>query len=282
MPKAGIIKIHWVSSMFLKTSILPWRKALALAGAFFLIAGYNCGNAAAEKGLFGDQPLFSDKLFSDDDDMASRLDKDVQLTASTQANRGPSIGDQVAAQISNSQVDEEFMRQLRHCSQWLQRYCVRNHSNFPGLPNDAGYAAQVQLQELVPNNPYNYGATQSYYRGVPAWFNQNGSPQTGSPVWGDDWQEHIQAQNNNRIRLSMDYSLTPAIIDQWTKEPPAQWDGQPPGTINAVGNGQGLFIVWGTGRDGHPFRNPMNGRVFIAAGSTSGTVNDQAAPNEGQ
>lgn len=255
------------------------HRILALVSAFCLANIVAMPKALSETPLF-DKPLFSDSLFSDDD-MSASLDKDVSEKPAAPQPSQPTEAS-VARQITQSQVDMEFMRQIQQCSHWLQLYGVRNQGRFPGLQNDEGYAAQVQLEELVPNNPYNYGYTQTMQPGVAAWHNQNGSNQTGGPIWGDEWTEHLQAQTDNRVQLSMDFSLTPQIINDWAKDPPGQFfsQGGGPGTINCIGNGQGLFCVWGVGADGKPFRNPMNGLVYIAAGQTYATVNDQSAPNE--
>jgi hypothetical protein len=254
------------------------RRLYALLAATMCIAG-SAGNATADEPTFDkpfDKPLFSDSLFSNTD-IGSSLDSDVSTKVTKQAVNPGAL---VAQQINNSQVDMEFIRQLRSCTRWLQLYGIRNSSRFPGLTNDESYAAQVQLNELVPNNPYNPGYAQNSYQGTAAWMNSNGSPATGSPVWADQWTEHLQASNNARVILAMDYSITPDIINQYAQHPPETWTAAP-GTITCVGNGQGLFLVWGAGRDGKPVKNPANGLTYISAGSTSGLINDQVAPNEG-
>lgn len=271
--------------MFLKTanrtshSRANARKAVCMLGAATLaMAGFSSAalsaDSAFDKPLFG-KPLWGDKLFPDRD-TKSGLSSDVSRAASPAPHK-PSIDDKIAT----AELDADFRRQIRACANWLTHYGVRNNSRFPGLPNDEGFAAQIQLQDLVPNNPYNFGYTHGNYRGIPAVHNKNGSAMTGSPVWSDGWTEHLQAQNNGRVLLSINHSINPDIINQWAKNPPMDWSGQAPGTINCIGNGQGLFVVWGAGRDGKPIHNPANGLVFLSTGSTSGFLNDQAGPNEG-
>jgi hypothetical protein len=236
-----------------------------------------------DKPLFP-EPLFPDPLFSDDS-IKDRLSNDTDqmqkdMIASKQpAQQQPSMVDQ---KIGQSEIDSEMRRQMRAVARYLYQYSLRNQSRFPGPDNgemDEMYAVQVQLTELVPNNPYNYRPTETINWGIPAAYNPNGSPATGSPVWGDQYTEHLQAQNNNRIQLQFNPSLTPQLIDQWASDPPPDWTAAP-GTITAIGNNQGLLMVWGAGADGKPIRDPMNGKTFIVAVSTSGTVNDQIAPTK--
>lgn len=219
--------------------------------AILLVLSISAAQAAEE-----DDPLFPQPLFSND---AEQTPIHVQSDSAR-----------------DKAVQSEMRRQMRAVARYLQLYGIRNGSRFPGLQNDETNAARVQLTELVPNNPYGFATTFSAmaYGGLPV------AEQTGSPLWGDQWTQELAAQQLDRIRLEMDFSLTPAIIDNYTVNPPQQWVA-PPGTITAIGNNQGLFLVWGAGQDGLPIRNPINGRVLIITGSTSGTVSDQSAPNPG-
>ena len=236
-------------------------------------------NSDFEKPLFP-EPLFSDQPMFSTDSMATQLDADIQHVQE-QRKAPPPQKPTVASQINTSEVDQEMRRQVRAVARLLYNYSLRNHSYFPSAVNsmDEMYAMQVQCEELVPNNPYNYGATETMNWGIPATFNANGSAATGSPVWGDQWTQHLQAQNDNRVLLITDQSLNHQMADQWADDPPQTWTAAP-GTITAIGNNQGFFIVWGAGADGKPLKNPMNGKTFIVAVSTSGTVNDQIAPSE--
>jgi hypothetical protein len=230
------------------------------------------------KPLFSDRdkPLFSDPLFSE----ATSLMPDMSISTNTNVQRNVDSTTHVRNQIRDEQLDQEMRNQMTAVSNWLQRYIIRNRNEFPGFTNDNGYAAQVQLTELVPNNPYAGGYTQVMgSHGIASQYNPNGSWATGAPVWGDQWTEHLQAQQNNRIQLSIDYSINPQQINQWVQEPPSSWTAAP-GTISAIGNNQGLFVVWGAGRDGRPIKSITTGGTFLIAGSGSGTVNDQIAPNE--
>lgn len=225
-----------------------------------------------DKPLFEEQdkPLFSGPLFGDTDTVISKpLPSPEQNSASKIDNR-----------YRVDQRDQQMRGQMQQVAQWLTTYGIRNGSRFPGYVNDEMYAAQVQLSELVPVNPYNPGSTiQTAGFGIPAHYNANGSPATGSPIWQDDYTSHLQAQQNARVLLNVDAGITPLEIDEWTKHPPEDWQADP-GTITAIGNNQGLFIVWGAGADGKPIQNLYTGGTLIVVGTTSGTVNDQIAPNE--
>lgn len=225
-----------------------------------------------DKPLFDSQtrPLFSGPL----------LDEPETIISSPKAPPDKDGAGKIDARYRVDQRDQGMRNQMQEVAQWLTMYGIRNGSRFPGLVNDEMYAAQVQLSELVPTNPYNPGTTvPTAGFGVPAQYNANGSPATGSPIWQDDYTSHLQAQQNARVVLGMDYSITPLEIDQWTAQPPQDWQAAP-GTITALGNNQGLFIVWGAGADGKPIKNLYTGGTLIVVGKTSGTVNDQIAPNE--
>jgi hypothetical protein len=195
-------------------------------------------------------PLFPQPLFSDSP-MSQQLDADMRSRQVVTANP-------VVKPVTNSAVDDEMRRQMRNVSRYLQLYGIRNGGRFPGFQNDEMQAARVQLTELVPNNPYSFN----------------------SQVFAEPWSEDQAAQHVGRIRLQMDLSLTRGIVDNWSTNPPNDWYAAP-GTITAIGNNQGLFIVWGAGQDGRPVKNPSSGRTMIMSGTTSGTVNDQSAPNPG-
>ncbi|HEY9792913.1 MAG TPA: hypothetical protein V6D22_21105 [Candidatus Obscuribacterales bacterium] len=252
-------------------------------------AGFSAGSSADADNdpwaKFDDRPLFPEPLFPDDDmktdDMRSELDNDIKQMQAPAKKVSIDSGASSSNAISNSAVDDEMRRQMRSVAHWLYRYCLRNGSRFPGpgTSNDIMWAAQTQLTELVPNNPYNYGPTQNMNWGIPATFNPNGSFAAGSPVWNDQYQEGLAANQYNRVQLQLDYGLNPTMAVQDASTPPQDWSAAP-GTITAVGNNQGFFIVWGADKNGKPIRNPVNGKTYIITVSTSGTVNDTASPNE--
>jgi hypothetical protein len=192
-----------------------------------------------------ERPLFPQPLFPD-----FSMDAGVQG-----ATGSPAVVVPVATRTA-ADVDNEMRRQMRSVARYLELYGIRNGSRFPGFQDEEMQAARVQLMELVPNNPY------------------------GSSPWGEQWSEQQDSQEIDRIRLQMNLSLSTSVIDNWTTNPPSDWTA-PPGTITAIGNNQGLYIVWGAGQDGKPIRNPSSGRTLIITGTTSGTVNDQSAPNPG-
>jgi|GEM_PF-6816027 len=269
---------------------MKFEKALLLVSCFAMLAtsaaraqedvwatSASATSSSSAKPLFDTDNLFSGDLFSKDG-MTSALD--AQVAAAT-VKKEPQVdpGAQQLAAIQNQQVVEEMRSQMMRVARWLELYGIRN-TRFPGFQNDEMYAAQVQLTELVPNNPYLPGVTMNPgAAGVPAYYNTDGSPMTGSVPWQDNWMNHIQAQNNQRILLSINYSITPQQIDQWTKDPPDDWTAAP-GTISAIGNNQGLFLVWGAGADGKPIKNLYTGTTLIITGKTYGNVNDQSAANQ--
>lgn len=265
---------------------MKFEKALLLLGCFAMLSSSSAiaeddvwatsASASAAKPLFDTNNLFAGDLFSKDD-MATSLDAQIASTVKKEPKVDPAA-QQVAA-IQNQQVVEEMRSQMMRVARWLEVYGIRN-TRFPGFQNDEMYAAQVQLTELVPNNPYMAGVTMNPgAQGVPAYYNSDGSPMTGSVPWGDDWRNHLQAQNNQRVLLSINYSITAPQIDQWAKDPPEDWVAAP-GTISAVGNNQGLFLVWGAGADGKPIKNLFNGNTLIITGRTYGNVNDQTSANQ--
>lgn len=197
--------------------------------------------AAAQDSPF-DRPLFPQPLFKDEP-MGAQLD-----AAINKANQGIRITDSGtnALLASDTEYDEEMRRQMRETARFLLRYGIRNGGRFPGYSNDEMYAVQTQLATLFPNNPFGYAKN----------------------VWGQTWSEQPASQELDRIRLSMDLSLTPPVVDTWSSNPPDNWQA-PAGTISAIGNSDGLFVVWGAGRNGKPIKNPSNGKAFIISGNTN-------------
>lgn len=230
------------------------------------------------------QPLFPEPLFPKEDtgsqDMRVKLSNDIKRMDAAKNQSSVNAGQNIDQRFADNEVDSEMRRQMRAVAHWLYLYCLRNGSRFPGQGTspDIMWAAQTQLTELVPNNPYNYGPTETINWGIPATFNANGSAASGSPVWNDQYQEGLHANQMNRVQLQFDYGLNSSTANYNADHPPQEWTAAP-GTITAIGNNQGFFIVWGADRNGKPIRTSLNGRTFIISVSTSGTVNDTSAPN---
>lgn len=224
--------------------------------------------------------MFDDHLFEDQSEplfstTTAKPNPQAALEKSEEAAAA-----KMQAKMDQGFQDNEMRNQMKSEFNWMNNYLIRNGSRFPGvLQNDILWAAKIQMTELVPNNPYNWGAVeQSGEMGMPAYTNPDGTWQTGSPVWQNYWQEHLVSDQMNRINLVYDPSITPNRIDDWAQNPPSDWVG-PPGQITCIGNNQGFFIVWGAGRDGKPVKNPYNKGVYILGGNTYKTVTDQSAPN---
>jgi hypothetical protein len=69
----------------------------------------------------------------------------------------------------------------------------------------------------------------------------------------------------NRIKLTIDNSLSEIEAQQWLTQPPDDWQA-PPGTISLIGNQQNMYVLWGAGRDGRPLRDPLSHRVQLIIG----------------
>lgn len=248
------------------------------------------GNEELDKSLF-DKPLFDKPLFDDNKSIF-----DSEPGAAKQSGKGgdydvssgqPSdVQKHIDDRLNSSYQDQRMRDQINQVAQWLSSYGIRNQGLFPGVYGDRQQAAQVQLTELVPDNPYadDSGAvsglqgldtpTQGLSSTLP------GNAQTGGPVWSDNYNNSFNgAQLMDRVRLSMNWGMTPNDVDAWRASPPDDWDG-PPGTIFALGNNQGLIVVWGSGRDGRPLKDTGGKKVFIVVGRAWGLQSDQNAPNE--
>lgn len=241
------------------------------------------------------EDLFPGSLFPDDDAkpsadlpsgdsfFSSSPIPAKKTTPNSQANR--------MQQENDREADSTMRQQIDKVSSWLQEFSLRNHGNFPGVASDFGSpirASQVQLTELVGANPYagSMPASSPYQElnglgpGLSSSYSNDGNPSTASPVESDEWTAELQAQKSSRVRLGMDYSISASEIDQWRSEAPSEWQAAP-GTIYANGNYQGLFYVWGAGRDGKPVKDSSGSQAYISTGRTGATSQDQIAPNEG-
>ncbi len=244
-------------------------------------SGSSGSSGSSNSSLFDNKPLFDDHLFEDQNEplFSKRTESQPNPQAAAATAEAAAV-QKVQNKIDASFQDNEMRNQMKSCFEWMNTYLIRNGSRFPGvLQNDILWSAKIQLTELVPNNPYNWGnVQQSGEMGMPAYLNPDGTPQTGSPVWQNYWQEHLVSDQMNRINLVFNPGLNPQMVTDWYQNPPSDWQGTP-GLITLIGNNQGFFIVWGAGRDGKPVSNPYNKGVYILGGNTYKVVTDQSAPN---
>lgn len=164
-----------------------------------------------------------------------------------------------ARQMARMQQDNRLYNQMTKVSDWFAQYCTWNH-RFPEGADQVTFAKQ-QLNQLVPNIPYNSGSLQ-LAQGLDA-ESSYASPDT-SPE--DSPQPTSVAASMDRIQIqSNDLSLTDNDIQQYRTQPPQEWVAAP-GTITAISNQTTTYIVWGAGRDGLPIRDPDTGNVRIIIG----------------
>lgn len=214
-------------------------------------------------------------------------------SSSVSANDPQALAQQkMAEQLQFFQLDTQMRSQMDRVSSWLTEYGQRNYGHFPGVETGDSWgekrSAMVQLTELVGNNPYTGGANtiaragelNGLSPGLSYFYNTNGTPVTGSPIASDEWTSELTAEKSGRINLQMDYSLSPNTIDSYRNDPPSNWEAAP-GTITAIGNGQGFFAIWGAGHDGKPIKDaPNSKRPYVIAQRVFATTDDQNAPNE--
>ena len=164
-----------------------------------------------------------------------------------------------ARQMARAQEDNRLFNQMTKVSDWFAQYCTWNH-RFPEGPDQVTFAKQ-QLNQLVPNIPYDSGSLQ-LASGLDAeadYANPETSPE-------DSPQPTQVAATMDRIQVhSNDLSLTNNDIQQYKTQPPPEWVAAP-GTITAISNQTTTYIVWGAGRDGLPIRDPDTGNVRIIVG----------------
>ncbi len=164
-----------------------------------------------------------------------------------------------ARQMARTEQDNRLYNQMTKVSDWCAQYCTWNH-RFPEGGEQVAFAKQ-QLNDLVPNIPYDSGDLQ-LAQGLDNEA-QYASP-TGAPV--EQPQPVPVAASMDRIQIqAADLSLTNNDIQQYLTQPPQEWNAAP-GTITAISNQTTTYIVWGAGRDGLPIRDPDTGKVRIIVG----------------
>jgi len=222
----------------------------------FLIFSGTAGSADADdlfdhsvdKSLFGGSDLFDDgpKVRSDE-----RPDPAAAAAALAKLQQQRALSNSMAVN------DGQLFGQMRSVAAWVDNWVVFNH-RFPEIGDESTYALQ-QLNELVPNNPYLPGSAYA----VPgmtvdnAYLNNEGEQSTAMADSKVD---------SDRIHFVRDYGLTVSEVDEFSKDPPADWRASP-GTITIITNDQYLFIVWGAGANGKPLRDLVSKRVRFAVGN---------------
>ncbi len=164
-----------------------------------------------------------------------------------------------AKQLATAQQDNRLYNQMTKVSDWFAQYCTWNH-RFPEGYEQVTFAKQ-QLNQLVPNIPYDSGMVQ-LAQGLDAesdYANPTTSPiNTPQPTPVAASMDRIQVQSAN-------LSLTNNDIQQYLQQPPQEWTAAP-GTITAMSNQTTTYLIWGAGRDGLPIRDPDSGKVRIIVG----------------
>jgi hypothetical protein len=253
------------------------RTAVAL-----FLAGALLGLSACQSALAADS-LFPDSLFPDDQNNSFPPDLNVDQSVKTIKQTRDVEAARRAYKDMVERDDQQMRAQMQRVAGWLQAFSLRNQHRFPGVYGSTGSverAAQVQLTELVGANPYanvttgvvNQGLN-GLSPGLPAYYNNDGSPVANSPFANDEWTAELTADNVGRVKLQMDGSASPGEVDSMRNDPPSTMQAAP-GTIVASGNGQGYIYVWGAGIDGNPLRD-FNGKIFIVSSQTWNTVEDQ-------
>lgn len=170
------------------------------------------------------------------------------------------VGAQLTSrQLATAQQNDRLYNQMVKVSNWFAQYCTWNH-RFPEGGDQTTFAKQ-QLNQLVPNIPYESGMLQ-LAQGLDAQADY-ANPVT-TPI--DAPQPTPVAASMDRIQVqAADLSLTDNDIQQYLRQPPQEWNA-PPGTITAISNQTTTYLIWGAGRDGLPIRDPDSGKVRIIVG----------------
>lgn len=235
--------------------------------------------ATASRTMFTDseQPLFSTPLFSGGA-LTGRLDQDVQNAAA--ARQSQAIGIVAIQQQAIARADYEMRRQMRSVARYLSQYCLRNHSEFPGIAGDEQTAVITQLAQLVPTNPYAATTTGGTTYGISTMYDSNGAALSTTNSWSAAADpDATTPAMHGRLRLQMDYSVEPNDVDIWKRTAaPDGWNAAP-GTITVIGNNEGFFVVWGAGVDGRPVKDSSGTSIYLVPVTVSGTGADQEPPN---
>ncbi|MBX9772096.1 MAG: hypothetical protein K2X29_12035 [Candidatus Obscuribacterales bacterium] len=169
------------------------------------------------------------------------------------------------------EADAMMTKQVREVASWMQNYCSSNVF-FPRVGDEQNWV-RSQLTELVPYNPYDPNSLNQAESGVPIAAPLTGSGPGGEILSYDEQANEMIAQQDNRIQIQVDYSMTLEQARQYETNPPDDWQADA-GTITIVSTNQGMnqnsptdfFIVWGAGANGRPIRDPFTKRVLFVQG----------------
>jgi hypothetical protein len=180
---------------------------------------------------------------------------DRQLLAQADLFANPSSFNPVApvtpppSSTGNGRHNGELLSQMRRISSYMEEYSVQNNGFYD---QEMINALTVQLNQLVPNNPYSHK-----YLMTP----------------DDEQTDELEPMDNggqnlwqpNRVSVIVDQSLSDLQAEEDRANPPDEWTGNP-GAITVITNNRNLFIVWGAGRNGKPIKDPDTNRVAVLFG----------------
>jgi hypothetical protein len=163
----------------------------------------------------------------------------------------PSSFDPVApvTPLPRPERNGELLSQMRRISSYMEEYSVQNNGFYD---QEMINALIVQLNQLVPNNPYSHK-----YLITPD------DEQTNELEPMDNGGQNLSQPN--RVSVIVDQSLSDLQAEEDRANPPDEWTGDP-GAITVITNNRNLFIVWGAGRNGKPIRDPDTNRVAVLFG----------------
>lgn len=205
----------------------------------------------------------------------------AQNSAANQARQAARQQAQQARQFA----DSELYEQMERVSRWMDQYATWNQK-FPDVGDETNWA-RIQMNALVPNNPYAGDKLQlmAGLDATPSYADPNNAPgsyDTPPEMQGAALQESTSANqvnenpddgsidtdtnaDLNRIWLTTDPSLNENMAQEYLTQPPDDWTGSP-GSINVVSNNQNLIVVWGAGANGRPIKFPGTNKTRLIIG----------------
>lgn len=211
------------------------------------------------------------------DSLHDEIERDMDIDSSdttTNTNTDTSVNRQPRVRRESpvlQEADAMMTKQVREVASWMQNYCSSNVF-FPRVGDEQNWV-RAQLTELVPYNPYDPNSLNQAESGVPIAAPLTGSGPGGEILSYDEQANEMIAQQDNRIQIQVDYSMTLEQVRQYETNPPDDWQADA-GTITIVSTNQGMnqnsptdfFIVWGAGANGRPIRDPFTKRVLFVQG----------------